>query len=617
MNQRNGPVNLRLFDNNRAVLERTHPGVVRGVLDAEVPGHFSLCMSKTGVPVPRVGSTTMHSTYDPVIEAARWVQRMLDRVPPGDERVIVVFGFAFAYHLVELVRQGFRVVVVEPRPAMVRFALAHVDLREVLSSIELVVGDVWEDSRPFVVWPHTPTVKCCPQEYARFSGATAPRSCPGAQAIVAHEVKQSLRVLVVSPIYGGSLPIARFAASALSQIGHTARLFDASMFAAPFEQVLGLRIEPENMQVLQRLFQHLISEMIVGVCADFRPDLVLALAQAPLSIEALQRIRKSGAACACWFVEDFRYMQYWKQYAPAYDCFFTIQQEPFFSELEQVGQHNHRYLPLAADPAVHMPRDMNAAQRAAFGSDISFMGAGYYNRQCLFQGLTDFDFRIWGNQWDPRLPLYAHVQRGGARLSTEDTVNVFNATTVNINLHSSACHPGINPGGDFVNPRTFEIAACGAFQLVDRRSLLPHLFDCDTELIVYEDLADLREKIGYYLKNPRLRKEIAARARQRVMAEHTYTRRMQHLIAFVLERVPDCARPKLQPIPRLENIASFRKLHPETAPVLDAVASISTTPDINQITAVIQQRQHPIGYPEALFMLLNEYQHLYAEHMRP
>lgn len=28
---------------------------------------------------------------------------------------------------------------------------------------------------------------------------------------------------------------------------------------------------------------------------------------------------------------------------------------------------------------------------------------------------------------------------------------------------------GVEPYGDFVNPRTFESAACGAFQLVDSR----------------------------------------------------------------------------------------------------------------------------------------------------
>lgn len=616
MNQWNVPVNLQLFEKNRAVLQQTQPAAARVVLDTVVPARYRLRVSKTGVPVPRVGATTLHSTYDPVAEGVRWVQTMRERVPPGAHHVIVVFGFAFAYHLSELVNAGCTVVVVEPRPEMVRFALEHVDLTRVLSAVQLVVGHTWHDSRPCVVWPHTPSVKCCPQEYDRFLCAAPSADCPTARAET-HAQKQSLRVLVVSPIYGGSLPIARFAADGLTQNGHTARLFDASMFAAPFEQVLKLRIEPANMQVLQRLFQHLISEMVVAVCADFRPDLVLALAQAPLTIEALQRIRKSGSATACWFVEDFRYMQYWKQYAPAYDCFFTIQEEPFFRELEQVGQANHRYLPLAADPAVHTPRELTPAQRAEFGSDISFMGAGYYNRQCMFQGLTDFDFRIWGNQWDPRQPLYAHVQRNGARLCTEETVNVFNATAVNINLHSSACHPGINPEGDFVNPRTFEIAACGAFQLVDRRTLLHRHFDCSTELVVFTDLHDLREKIGYYLKNPRLRQEIARRARSRVLEEHTYARRMQQLVAFVLERMPGCAQPKMQRIPRLDDMDSFRRQHPETTPILDAVASISTSPDINQIAAVIQQGQHPVGFSEALFLLLNEYQHLYVEHTRP
>ena len=39
--------------------------------------------------------------------------------------------------------------------------------------------------------------------------------------------------------------------------------------------------------------------------------------------------------------------------------------------------------------------------------------------------------------------------------------------TINLNLHSAMQGRGVNREGDFVNPRTFEVAATGAFQVVD------------------------------------------------------------------------------------------------------------------------------------------------------
>ena len=54
-------------------------------------------------------------------------------------------------------------------------------------------------------------------------------------------------------------------------------------------------------------------------------------------------------------------------------------------------------------------------------------------------------------------------------------MRVFNASRINLNIHS--CNgEGLDPEADFVNPRTFELAACGAFQLVDERCLRPELF---------------------------------------------------------------------------------------------------------------------------------------------
>ena len=69
-------------------------------------------------------------------------------------------------------------------------------------------------------------------------------------------------------------------------------------------------------------------------------------------------------------------------------------------------------------------------------------------------------------------------------------------------------------------------------QLVDKRRLLPELFAGD-ELACFDSEAELYQKIDYFLAHPEERAQYCRRARERVLAEHTYARRMQQLLDYV------------------------------------------------------------------------------------
>ena len=281
-------------------------------------------------------------------------------------------------------------------------------------------------------------------------------------------------------------------------------------------------------------FGEFASEAAMARIVPFRPDIVLVLAQAPFLESALAVLRERRIATAFWFVEDFRHMEYWRDTASKYDYFFAIQEGEFLGRLREAGARNVAFLPMAASPEVHRKRELSPEELEEFGGDVSFVGAGYYNRRRLFEGLVDLDFRIWGNEWGSCPALRAFLQRDGARVDTDDIVKIFNASRININLHSSSYHEGVNPDGDFVNPRTFEIAACGGFQLVDRRSGLPGFFRIGEEVACFDSLDDLRAKIARYLADPEERKAIAERGRQRVLRDHTYERRMEEMIGFMI-----------------------------------------------------------------------------------
>jgi spore maturation protein CgeB len=339
-------------------------------------------------------------------------------------------------------------------------------------------------------------------------------------------------------MYGGSLPVGRYCASALRDLGHTVDVFESPAFYGAFSAARGLGITGERLDQVEDAFLQVFAQAVFAKAEQFAPDLVLALAQAPLTRRTLQRFSRRGMTTAMWFVEDYKLFTYWRAFAPLYDIFAVIQKEPLLSELAAVGQANALYLPLAALPDFHAPRELGPAKRREYGADLSFLGAGYPNRRAAFRHLLHLDFKIWGSDWENPGDLAPHVQRRGERISPEEAVDIFNAARINLNLHSGVRADEPVPRGDFVNPRTFELAAAGAFQLVDRRSLMPELF-AEDELACFDDIQQLIEKIYYFLERPEERAAFAERARGRVLRDHTYHKRMETLLDFARRRKGD------------------------------------------------------------------------------
>lgn len=349
------------------------------------------------------------------------------------------------------------------------------------------------------------------------------------------------RVLVVLPFYGGSLPVGRYCVAALREIGCLVEVFESPSFFGAFSAVKELKVSIDRAEYLENSFLQVVTQSILATVERFEPDLVLCMAQAPMSRQGLSRLRKDGVPTAMWFVEDYRLFPYWRAFAPLYDIFAVIQKEPFLSELAGNGVANALYLPLAADPAIHKPLDLSPVDKKRFGAELSFMGAGYPNRRAAFRHLIRHGLKIWGTEWEGDAELEPFVQMRGQRINTEDAVKIFNAATINLNLHSSVNPKELVSGGDFVNPRTFEIASCGAFQLADSRALMPELF-AEDDLAVFSSLPELEEKIAYFAGHAEERAAFAARGRKRVLADHTYAARMRLLLAFAGERLPQRPR---------------------------------------------------------------------------
>jgi spore maturation protein CgeB len=292
-----------------------------------------------------------------------------------------------------------------------------------------------------------------------------------------------------------------------------------------------------------------VSTIVLESIIERPVDIVLCMAQAPLSARALEELRKRGIVTVLWFVEDYLRFTYWKELAKHYDYVFTIQKGDCIEALKAAGAREVHYLPPAADPLVHLPVGLSAEEKARWGSPISFVGAGYHNRVHLFAALAEMPLKIWGTEWPECRPFDKLVQEKGRRLTPNEYIKIFNATEININLHSSTERDGVDPYGDFINPRTFELAAAGAFQLVDERSLLSELFTPGEDIITFNSLDDLKEKIAYYMAHPEERAIVAQKARQRVLKEHTYEHRLTKMLEIIYQGSYDKIKTRLDQSP--------------------------------------------------------------------
>ena len=87
-----------------------------------------------------------------------------------------------------------------------------------------------------------------------------------------------------------------------------------------------------------------------------------------------------------------------------------------------------------------------------------------------------------------------------------------------------------------VNQRVFDCPAAGGFLLTDAQSEIEELFDPDSEVAVYHDFDEAREKLRYYRAQPQLRREIVQRARARILAHHTYAHRLERILEILRAR---------------------------------------------------------------------------------
>lgn len=587
-------------------LRHTCPALAAAVKDSP-GGVLTLKESREGSVSAMCEGQWIHSAYDPRKEAKTWAEAQLRDWQAGE--IAVVLGVGLLYHVEALAAvkpAGSRLAVVIPDVSILKDTARARPMGAWINTVEWIWGTAQEmaeqlasGSVPLRVFTYAPASRLHAEVHRELE--------EWLRRSAAKQQGGQLHVAVIGPIYGGSLPIARYAVTALEALGHRVSWIDHSLHRASYE-AFGAYRDARHRQAMQGRFAEVLSLSTITHLSEDPPDLVLAIAQAPLTLAVLEHLRKKKFLTAMWFVENYRHLTYWQQLAAGYDYWFVIQQAECQKALKRAGARDVGYLPMAADPAVHRPLILTDAERVEYGADLSFVGAGYPNRRALLPRWLskDWSFKLWGNEWEGAADLAPVLQRSGARIDTEACMKVFNASAINLNLHSCG-GDALDPQADFVNPRTFELAACGAFQLTDERALLPDLFT-DEEVVRFRHTEDVPALIRLWLDDPSGRRIIAEAARQRVLRQHTYGHRMKELLAAIGLRQPD----RVGAILRGDRNAGALAARAESAPEFSAMLRRFPSGQRVELKDVAEDiRAHGVGRAlereELLILLLDSY----------
>lgn len=323
---------------------------------------------------------------------------------------------------------------------------------------------------------------------------------------------------------------------ALGALGHEVYPVDLpkrqGFFEAALKQFLPSHATDDNAT-------RLASEAVVIEIIRHRPDLALIVSGMGVHPDLYVLLRRAGIPTATIFTEC-PYDDGQLVIAGLTDYCFVNDR----SSLMPFRRVNPRtwYLPAAYDPAIHRPVVVGDRHR----SDVFLVGTGFGARVELLEGVdwTGIDLRLRGF-WElsDTSPLRSYYTRDV--IWNDEVARWYAGTKIALNIHRHDIGWGLTERhtaaeGWSINPRAYEIAACGAFQICDdTRPELTEVFGWSVP--TFRDARDLEALIRAFLPDHEGRRRHAEEARRRVRP-HTFAARVETLIACIESERTDLPR---------------------------------------------------------------------------
>jgi spore maturation protein CgeB len=281
------------------------------------------------------------------------------------------------------------------------------------------------------------------------------------------------------------------------------------------------------------------NEKVLQECIASKPDIFIIFNECQLIPNTIKAIKEH---CRCIMVsiigddpwDSIRWNTDFPHSLKYYDIIFNA--EPVWNiNIKNVAPKAKIYWHYGGfDPEVYFPVDkmvINSAEIENLSCDVSFTGSSYGHkaegayRSDILSYLTDFNLKIWGDDdWPYRFKYLPQLKNSyrGTRLSHEKLRKLYTLSKINLNLPAPQIVTSFQP-------RVFEIAAVKGFQIADNRPLLKKIFS-EEELITFDTIDELREKINYYLNHEKERKKIVEKLYKKVAENYTWKKWAEKII---------------------------------------------------------------------------------------
>ena len=410
---------------NLEALRRTQPALAERMTDAEPDRNGEIFAARSGAVSVRLDGSEEASAEDPEAEARQLAAYFVERAREAGATRLVLFGMG-VHTLRFLGDFDGPILVAEPSERLLRAVLARIDLSQALERIQLVAG---EDSGQILQHP----IFTSSERGLLLAHPSSRRRFPAFHDLLAQRFRPggapcSLDIAVIPPLYGGAVPVAAACGRALLELGHHVRMLDLAAFWPAYQEVLRISTDQRFVPLSESLragLVRVIGEMLLGSFRLDPPDLVFAVAGAPLDPQALRSLGQLGVTRALWFCEDAHVMSYWSELTDLYDTIFHLQPDALAEPLRQAGAYAAE-LPMGFDPSLHRPIALSSEERTRYGCDTSFVGAGYHNRRHFLPALFSLGLRIYGTDWPLSEAFLDAMPEPNVRLSSEDSNRIFN-----------------------------------------------------------------------------------------------------------------------------------------------------------------------------------------------
>jgi len=256
-----------------------------------------------------------------------------------------------------------------------------------------------------------------------------------------------------------------------------------------------------------------------------KPDLIFfVLMTYEIWLEALQLIREgSNASLICWATDDsWKYEQFSRFMGASFDLYATT----YPSAIEKSradGMDNFTLTQWAAESSRMSPPLPSEQCRYP----VSFVGSAYGNRISWIEQLKKRGIEVtcFGHGWS------------NGPVDAEEIPRILRASQISLNFGDSGVviANGKPVRSRQIKARVFEVPGAGGLLFTEPADGLENFYQPDKEIIVFDGIDNLVEKVRHILAHSDKRDAIAQAGYAKTVAEHGYESRFSPLLEQALE----------------------------------------------------------------------------------